>query len=104
MKIGSFGMEKTLLWAGVTLIFLGAIAPTYPQVTTLDSGDVTNLPHATATVPGKESVAPDYTSNSLIVTGPVNKLDAVPSVDLDKFSREYVLKPGTPDASPANKR
>jgi hypothetical protein len=87
-------MQKAKLsCVGGTLLFFAAAAPVSAQVTALDGDDAANSPNAparTTTVHGLEGSNPrpstDYfTGNSLIVTGPANKEETVPSINLDKL-------------------
>jgi hypothetical protein len=87
-------MQKAKLsCVGGTLLFFATAAPVSAQVTTLNGDDAPNPPNApaaTTTVQGLEGSNPrpltDYsTGNSLIVTGPANKEETVPSINLDKL-------------------
>jgi hypothetical protein len=88
-------MQKAkLLCAGGTLLFFAAAAPVSAQVTSLNSDDAANPPNApveTATGQDLKGSNPrpstDYsTGNSLIVTGPANKEETVPSINLSEQS------------------
>jgi hypothetical protein len=74
------------------------------SVTMLNGDDTLNpAPTATPISPGLGSPnvppANDYTANSLIVTGPVNKSEAAPNINLDKLLSEQSGAPTVSDAS-----
>ena len=87
-------MQKAKLsCVGGMLLFFAAAAPVSAQVTALDGDDAANPPNApvgTTTVQGLEGSNPrpstDYfMGNSLIITGPANKEETVPNINLDKL-------------------
>ena len=84
------GMSKAkLLCAGGTLLFL-ASSPAFAQVTTLNGGDALNPTPAGISAtqgPNEGTVYPSTNNvrNSLIVSGPVNKGEAVPRINLDSL-------------------
>jgi hypothetical protein len=95
-------MQKaTLLRAGGTLLFFVAASPASAQVTTLNADDALNAPPSTTTAqdPDGTNVRPpnDYAANSLIVTGPVDKPEAAPNIDLDKVLSEVSGAPTVKD-------
>jgi hypothetical protein len=95
--------KAKLLCAGGTLLFLVAASPVFGQVTMLNGDDTLNpAPAATPISPGLGSPnvppATDYIANSLIVTGPVNKNEAAPNINLDKL---LSVQSGAPTVSDA---
>jgi hypothetical protein len=92
-------MQKaTLLIVGGTLLFLAA-APASAQVTTLNADDALNAPPSTTTAQGPDgpNVPPPNAANSLIVTGPVDKPETAPTIDLDKVLSEVSGAPTVKD-------
>jgi hypothetical protein len=82
--------NSTRLCVGGMLLFLGAAAPAFAQVTTLNGDDSLNPPNPpvgapTVPTPDGPTVSPSDAPNSLIVSGPVNKGETVPSINFDKL-------------------
>jgi hypothetical protein len=82
-------MQKAKLsCVGGTLLFFAAAAPVSAQVTTLNGDNALNAPNApagTTAVQGLEGSNPrPSTSNSLIITGPVDKDETIPTINLEK--------------------
>jgi hypothetical protein len=101
-NIGVSGMqEATRLCVGGMLLLFGAASPAFAQVTMLNGDDVLNPPNppvdATTSVP---NVSPPTNNapNSVVVTGPVNKGETVPSINLDKLLSEQSGAPTTNNA------
>jgi hypothetical protein len=89
-----------LLCVGGMLLLFGAVAPAFAQVTILNDDDDRNPPNpppgATAVQdPNGLTVRPTTEANALIVVGPINNDETVPSIDLDKLLREQSGKPTT---------
>jgi hypothetical protein len=86
-------MQKVrVLCVGGMLLFLGAASPALAQVTMLNTDNPANSPAGAAAVQGADGpTAP----NSLVVTGPVNKSEAVPNINLDKLLSEQSGAPTT---------
>ena len=84
---------KPLCVGGMLLLF-GAASPALAQVTILNGDDATNPPNppvgaTTAQSPNSPTVSStDNAPNSLIVTGPVDKGETAPSINLDKLLSE----------------
>jgi hypothetical protein len=92
-------MQKAmLLCVGGMLLLFGAASPAFAQVTILNGEDALNPPNppvdVTTSVP---TVSPSTNGapNSLVVTGPVNKSETVPSINLDKLLSEQSGAPTT---------
>ena len=90
------------LYLGGMVLFLFAASPVFGQVTMLNGDDAPNPPPAAAPPrPGVESpnAAPSngYTGNSLVVTGPVNKGETAPNINLDKLLSEQSGAPTVGD-------
>ena len=90
--------EATRLCVGGMLLLFGAASPAFAQVTVLNGDDALNPPNppvdATTSVP---TVSPPTNNapNSFVVTGPVNKGETVPSINLDKLLSERSGAPTT---------
>jgi hypothetical protein len=74
--------KAKLLCTGGTLLFLAAASPAFAQVTILPGDDATNPPTRQRTLPLL------FQPNSLVVTGPVDKGETAPSINLDKLLSE----------------
>jgi hypothetical protein len=82
-----------LLCVGGMLLLFGPVAPAFAQVTILNGDDALSPPDpppgATAVQdPNGPTVRPATEPNALIVVGPINDDETVPSIDLDKLLRE----------------
>jgi hypothetical protein len=79
------------LLAGGMLLLVSAASPAFAQVTMLNGDEALNPPNppvdVTTSVP---TVSPSTKSapNSLVVTGPVDKGETAPSINLDKLLSE----------------
>ena len=83
--------KAKLLCTGGTLLFLAAASPAFAQVTILNGDDATNPPNPPADVTTSvPTVSPPTNGapNSLVVTGPVDKGETAPSINLDKLLSE----------------
>jgi hypothetical protein len=92
--------NATRLRVGGMLLFLGAASPAFTQVTMLNGDGSLNPPNppvgaTTVPTPDGPTVSPSDSTNSLIVTGPVDKSGAVPSINLDKLLSEQSGAPTT---------
>ena len=92
--------NATRLRVGGMLLFLGAASPAFTQVTMLNGDGSLNPPNppvgaTTVPTPDGPTVSPSDATNSLIVTGPVDKSGAVPSINLDKLLSEQSGAPTT---------
>ena len=79
------------LLAGGMLLLVGAVSPALAQVTILNGDDATNPPNPPADVTTSvPTVSPPTNGapNSLVVTGPVDKGETAPSINLDKLLSE----------------
>ena len=94
-------MQKaTRLCVTGMVLFFGAAAPAFAQVTMLngdDSLNPTNPPVGATTVPTPDgpTVSSSEGPKSLIVTGPVDKGGTAPSINLDKLLSEQSGAPTT---------
>jgi hypothetical protein len=96
-NIGVSGMQKaTRFGVGGMLLLVGAVSPAFAQVTMLNGDDALNPPNPPADVTTSvPTVSPNNAPNSLIVSGPVNKDETVPSINLDKLLNEQSGAPTT---------
>jgi hypothetical protein len=95
-------MQKAiLLCVGGMLLLFGAASPAFAQVTILNGDDALNPPNppvdVTTSVP---TVSPSTNGapNLLVVTGPVDKGETAPSINLDKLLSEQSGAPTTKKA------
>jgi hypothetical protein len=92
-------MQKVKLLCASGMLLLGAASPAFAQVTILNGDDATNPPNppvgGTAAQSPNGLTATEAAPNSLIVTGPVNKGEAVPSINLDRLLSEQSGAPTT---------
>jgi hypothetical protein len=94
-------MQKVrFLCVGVMVLFFGAASPAFAQVTVLNGDDATDPPNppVRSTTDGTTVPSTEPAPNSLIVTGPVNKGEAVPSINLDKLLSEQSGAPTVGDS------
>jgi hypothetical protein len=94
-------MQKAMLLCVGMLLIFGAASPAFAQVTILNGEDALNPPNppvdVTTSVP---TVSPSTNGapNSLVVTGPVDKGETAPSINLDKLLSEQSGAPTTKKA------
>jgi hypothetical protein len=89
--------KAKLLCTGGTLLFLAAASPAFAQVTILNPPEPPV--DVTTSVP---AVSPNNAPNSLVVSGPVNKGETVPGINLDMSLSEQSGAPTTNNAEYAN--
>jgi hypothetical protein len=90
--------NATRLCVGGMLLFLGAAPPAFAQVTMLNGDDSLNPPNPPVDVTTSVPIVSPSTNgapNSLVVTGPVDKGETAPSVNLDKLLSEQSGAPTT---------
>jgi hypothetical protein len=88
---------RCLLASGMLPLF-GAASPAFAQVTMLNGDDALNPPNPPVDVTNSvPTVSPSTNGapNSLIVTGPVDKGETAPSINLDKLLSEQSGAPTT---------
>ena len=91
-------MQKAMLLCVGMLLIFGAASPAFAQVTILNGEDALNPPNPPADVTTSvPTVSPSTNGapNSLVVTGPVDKGETAPSINLDKLLSEQSGAPTT---------